>query len=71
MKTYPELTESLVPYWTQCKFLYVIEISMKHYHIPLTQMVNLVPRIVSEPLFQSLSRKTTLAQGMELSNLIG
>ena len=32
---------------------------------------NLVPKVVSEPLFQSSSQKTTLAQGMELSNLIG
>ena len=32
---------------------------------------NLVPRVVSEPLFQSSSQKTTLAQAMELSNLIG
>ena len=33
--------------------------------------LNLVPRVVSEPLFQSSSQKTTLAQLMELSNLIG
>ena len=30
----------------------------------ITYMINLVPRVVSEPLFQSSYQKTTLVQGV-------
>ena len=45
--------------------LYFIVCKVSHYHNnKRSNRVSLVPRIVSEPLFQSSSQKTTLAQGV-------
>ena len=54
---------------SQVKSAYVLQSAAKD-PVP-SNPINLALRVVSEPLFQSSSQKTTLAQGMDLINLIG